>query len=69
MATGRSRGRPAKLTDHQAFTLRLPKGLYRELKVAAASRDVSLNDLLIEVIDGWWSKQPKRKNVARLVKR
>jgi hypothetical protein len=59
-------GRPAKLTDHRPFTLRLPTDLHRQLRHLTVDQGVSLNDLLVQIIVEWWAKQPQRATYANL---
>jgi hypothetical protein len=32
------------------------------------SRGLSLNDLLVEIIGEWWTRQPERAGIARLAR-
>ena len=52
----RPRGRPPKLGEYQAFTLRLPPELHEELLETAHARGISLNDLLLEISKEWLKK-------------
>lgn len=54
-----SRGRPEKLGDHQLFSLRLPVDLHRSLRHYALDEGRSLNDVLVDVIGGWWDEQER----------
>jgi predicted HicB family RNase H-like nuclease len=47
--------------DRQGLMLRLPKELHNGLRHLAIDRGVSLNALLTEVLEQWWSQQPERK--------
>jgi len=53
VASKRSRGRPVKLEEYQAFVLRLPPELHRELLQLARDQGKSLNDLFIEIAQEW----------------
>jgi predicted HicB family RNase H-like nuclease len=35
--------------------VRVPKSLHRSLKHAAIDRDASVNDLVIEALERWWT--------------
>jgi predicted HicB family RNase H-like nuclease len=52
-------GRPPKLLEHRLFSLRLPAGMHRELRVFALMEGRSLNDILVGVIGDWWTKQAR----------
>ncbi|MDB4930712.1 MAG: hypothetical protein JWM10_3196 [Myxococcaceae bacterium] len=41
----------------QPFLLRLPMELHRQLRHHALDAGSSLQDVLVEVIEGWWSEQ------------
>lgn len=51
------RGRPPKLGDHQAYPLRMPVDLHKELRHYALDEGRSMNDVLVEVIKVWWDEQ------------
>lgn len=65
MKESRPRGRPRKLPEHQAFSLRLPVELHQELRHYAVDARRSLNDILVDAITQWWAAQPERENVRR----
>jgi hypothetical protein len=65
MPDAKKMGRPPKLGDHRTFTLRMPTDLHRQLRHVALDRGVSMNDLLVEVIQGWWAEQPERPTYAK----
>lgn len=44
--------------DTRRITFRLPATLHRELKVAAALRDQSVNRLIQEVLGQWVTQKP-----------
>lgn len=44
--------------------LRLPKSLHTALRHVSIDRGVSLNALLTEVLEDWWSKQPEHATYA-----
>jgi predicted HicB family RNase H-like nuclease len=52
--------KPAAAGD-QKFVLRLPKDFHTALRHVAIDRGASLNTLIAEVLEDWWSKQPERK--------
>ena len=60
--------RSGEKPDTQLFSLRLPVQLWAELGVLAKLRGKSMNELLSGVLSDWWSGQPDRATVARLVK-
>ncbi len=39
--------------------LRLPKSLHTALRHVSIDRAVSLNTLITEVLESWWTKQPE----------
>ncbi len=45
--------------DRQGLMLRLPKELHTALRHVSIDRSVSLNALITEVLEQWWSKQPE----------
>lgn len=57
----RTRGRPPKLGEYQAFALRLPIEVHKELSDKAKEMDISLNNLLVQISEKWLeqNKQPK----------
>jgi hypothetical protein len=44
----------------QKFVLRLPEGLHHALRHVSIDRKTSLNTMIIEALEQWWSKQPER---------
>lgn len=44
----------------QKFVLRLPESLHYALRHVSIDRKTSLNALIVEVLEGWWAKQPER---------
>ncbi len=67
MSALRKPGRPRKMAESRLFPLRLPPELHGALKVYAAARAVSLNDLLLEMIADAWARTPKHEAYAALV--
>ena len=59
-------GRPRKLDGFQSFTFRMPPSLHAELRHAAFDRRMSVNDLLLELVDGAWRADPARERYAKL---
>ena len=53
--------RAAAEDDRQGLMLRLPKELHTALRHVSIDRGVSLNALLTEVLEEWWSKQPEHR--------
>ena len=49
----------ARKEPEQKFVLRLPEDFHRALRHVAIDRGVSLNALITEVLEQWWSKQPE----------
>lgn len=47
--------------EKQGLMLRLPKSLHTALRHVSIDRGVSLNALLTEVLEDWWTKQPEHK--------
>ena len=47
--------------EKQGLMLRLPKSLHTALRHVSIDRGQSLNALITEVLEGWWSKQPEFK--------
>lgn len=45
----------------QKFVLRLPESLHHALRHVSIDRKTSLNALIIEALDQWWSKQPEHR--------
>ena len=66
--TGRAqRGRPRVIEGPQAkFLLRLPAKLHYELRVFASTQRLSMNALLLKLIDEWWRDHPMRGTIAPL---
>lgn len=52
---------PKETDDRQGLMLRLPKELHTALRHLSIDRGVSLNALLTEVLEEWWSRQPERR--------
>jgi predicted HicB family RNase H-like nuclease len=50
----------AAADEKQGLMLRLPKSLHTALRHVSIDRGVSLNALITEVLEDWWSKQPER---------
>jgi HicB family len=48
----------------QMFTLRLEPALHRALNACAGIRGVSLNDLLVDLIDDSWKKAPEYESIT-----
>lgn len=49
----------------QKFVLRLPESLHHALRHVSIDRKTSLNALIVEVLEAWWSKQPERGRYER----
>lgn len=49
----------------RGLMLRLPPTLHTALRHVAIDRGVSLNTLISDVLDEWWSKQPERSKYSR----
>jgi predicted HicB family RNase H-like nuclease len=49
----------------RGLMLRLPKRLHTALRHVSIDRGVSLNALLTEVLEEWWSKQPEHTRYSR----
>jgi predicted HicB family RNase H-like nuclease len=45
----------------QGLMLRLPKHLHTALRHVSIDRATSLNTLITEVLEEWWSRQPERR--------
>lgn len=60
------RGRPPKLGETQAITLRLPVELHRAMRHYTIEARKSMNELITEVLQDWWSSQPGRVAYERL---
>jgi hypothetical protein len=56
----RPRGRPRKGGEKQVFALRLPVELHRGLRHLGFDERKSINDLIVEVLEKWWAKHPRR---------
>jgi predicted HicB family RNase H-like nuclease len=52
---------PAAADEKRGLMLRLPKSLHTALRHLSIDRGVSLNALITEVLEDWWSKQPEKK--------
>lgn len=50
--------------ERQGLMLRLPVELHTALRHLSIDRKVSLNALITDVLEEWWSKQPERKKYA-----
>lgn len=50
--------------SEQKFVLRLPESLHYALRHVSIDRKTSLNALIVEVLEGWWAKQPERGRYA-----
>jgi predicted HicB family RNase H-like nuclease len=50
----------------QKFVLRLPESLHHALRHVSIDRKTSLNALIVEVLEGWWAKQPERSKYAQV---
>jgi predicted HicB family RNase H-like nuclease len=61
----RGRGRPQKLGDYRALTIRIDAELYKQLKHLAVDRDESFNDLVAAALAEWWRGRPERAKYAR----
>jgi predicted HicB family RNase H-like nuclease len=46
--------------ERQGLMLRLPKNLHSALRHLSIDRGISLNGIITEVLEDWWSKQPER---------
>jgi hypothetical protein len=68
MATPR-RGRPRKFEDPTTISLRFERGFHRKLSIVAATRAVSLNDLVVTGLTEWLAEQPEAASATRLTKR
>ncbi len=51
----------AAADEKQGLMLRLPKSLHTALRHVSIDRGVSLNALITEVLEDWWSKQPEHR--------
>ena len=58
------RERP-KDDERQGLMLRLPKELHTALRHLSIDRGVSLNAVITEVLEAWWSKQPEHATYAK----
>jgi len=47
------------LGDHKVYTLRLPAALHIQLRHYCLDKGMSLNDLLVSVIEDFWSKESR----------
>jgi predicted HicB family RNase H-like nuclease len=47
--------------EKQGLMVRLPKSLHTALRHVSIDRGVSLNAIITEVLEDWWSKQPEFK--------
>lgn len=64
-----TRGRKRKRASEQPYTLRLPSELHRELMVYKTLHRRPLNDMLLELIELWWTRQAARRDVIALIKK
>jgi hypothetical protein len=46
--------------DRQGLMLRLPKELHTALRHLSIDRGGTLTDVITEVLEAWWLKQPER---------
>ena len=53
------------MTETVKLTLRLPKGLHRQIKERAAAQNYSLNAMLVETIRRGMDEQPPREETER----
>jgi predicted HicB family RNase H-like nuclease len=51
--------------DRQGLMLRLPKELHTALRHLSIDRKESLNALITEVLEDWWSKQPEHSSYSK----
>jgi predicted HicB family RNase H-like nuclease len=51
--------------SEQKFVLRLPEDFHRALRHVAIDRGVSLNRLILEVLEQWWAKHPEHAVYAK----
>lgn len=65
----RGRGRPVVHGERSTALLRLPPDLHRLLRHVALDDGVSLNALIVEVLEAWWSEHPDRGAYERLAHR
>lgn len=66
MIESKPMGRPRKRDEFQSFTFRMPPGLHAELRHAAFDRRISVNDLLLALVDRAWRADPARERYAQL---
>jgi predicted HicB family RNase H-like nuclease len=57
-------GRPRKIDDPRALSIRLPGPLYDRVAVAAEARGISLNDAAVEALTAWLRVGARRPAVA-----
>ncbi len=50
---------PVEKVPEQKFVLRLPESLHHALRHVSIDRKTSLNALIVDVLEGWWAKQPE----------
>ena len=65
---GGRRGRPPRQREgaHQAFTLRMPAELHRDLRHFALDEGRSLNEILLDAVESWWAaRTPATKKRRR----
>ncbi|MEL6546307.1 MAG: toxin-antitoxin system HicB family antitoxin [Myxococcota bacterium] len=62
----KKRGRPKTIEDQKPFVLRLPPDLHRMLRTYAANQGTSMNQIVVEVLQQWWAKNPERRAFERL---
>lgn len=55
--------------EKQGLMLRLPKNLHTALRHVSIDRGTSLNTLITEVLEEWWSRQPERGRYTETKKR
>ncbi|MCB9652887.1 MAG: Arc family DNA-binding protein [Deltaproteobacteria bacterium] len=56
----------AAVSNVKPFVLRMPVELHRMLRTFAASRGRSMNEVLVEVLEEWWRRNPDRRAFERL---
>lgn len=65
----RGRGRPREHDERKVLSLRLPPDLHEVLGEVAWEEGVSLNTLLVEVLEDWWADHPGRRGLDRRLRR
>ncbi len=64
----RKRGRPRVHGERTSFLLRLTPELHEVLRYVAAKEGESLNGVMVRILEEWWSTQPDRRAVERLLR-